>query len=151
MTHQTVAGRSATTVPAELYAQVQQFYAIQMGLMDEREAEQWADTFTEDAVFQEASRMEPLHGRAAIKAAARVSADKHASTGLRLRHWLGMFQVHQQEDGTLHTRCYAMALRTPAGGKPELFANVVCRDRLVPADGGWLVRHRDLTHDGNTP
>lgn len=133
---------------AEVYAQVQQFYAYQMGLMDDRQAERWADTFTEDAVFQEASRMDPLHGRAAIKASARASADRLAAGGVRMRHWLGMVQVHQQPDGTLHTRCYALAMRTPKGGELDIFVHVVCRDHLVPVDGGWLVRHRDLTHDG---
>jgi ketosteroid isomerase-like protein len=133
--------------PAELYAQVQQFYAYQMGLMDDRQAERWADTFTEDAVFQEASRMDPLHGRAAIRASARANVDRLAARGVRMRHWLGMLQVHPQPDGTLHTRCYALAMRTPQGGELDIFAHVVCRDHLVPVDGGWLVHRRDLTHD----
>ncbi|OKI29958.1 hydroxylacyl-CoA dehydrogenase [Saccharothrix sp. CB00851] len=134
---------------AETYARVQQFYAFQMGLMDDREAERWAATFTEDALFQEPRKLEPLHGRAVIEAAARVSADKHAANGLRLRHWLGMLSVDVESDGSLRTRCYAQAIRIPAGGVPDLFATVVCRDHLVPDGAGWLVKHRHLTHDGS--
>lgn len=142
---------SSTFVSAELYAQIQQFYAKQMGLMDDRRPDEWADTFTEDAVFQEASRIEPLHGREAISAAARVSADRHIAAGIQMRHWLGMVQVDAESDGSIRSRCYALAVRTPRGGDLEVFASVVCRDHLVPAPGGgWLICHRDLTHDGAT-
>ncbi|WP_372343053.1 nuclear transport factor 2 family protein [Streptomyces sp. KL116D] len=34
-----------------LYATIQQFYAHQMQLFDDHDAERWAGTFTEDAVF----------------------------------------------------------------------------------------------------
>jgi 3-phenylpropionate/cinnamic acid dioxygenase small subunit len=136
-----------TFVSAQLYTRVQQFYANQMRLIDEREAELWADTFTEEAVFQEASRMDPLHGRAAIRTAARANADRFAASDVRLRHWLGMLQVREESDGSLRTRCYALAMRTPTGGDLDVFVSVVCRDHLVPAGDGWLVAHRDLTHD----
>lgn len=139
--------QDVTFVSAELYAQVQQFYTFQMNLIDERDAERWADTFTEDAVFQEASRMDPLHGRGAIRTSARANADRFLQSGVQLRHWLGMLQVRQEPDGSLRTRCYALAMRTPTGGELDVFVSVVCRDHLVPADGGWLVAHRDLTHD----
>ncbi len=135
-------------VPADLYASVQRFYAYQMGLMDDREPEQWADTFTEDAVFEEASRMNPLHGRPAIKTSARGSVDRLTAGGVQIRHWLGMLQVHPRPDGSLDTRCYALAMRTTQGGALDVFVSVVCRDHLVPAGDSWLVRHRDLTHDG---
>ncbi|MCF2435621.1 nuclear transport factor 2 family protein [Streptomyces thinghirensis] len=50
-------------VSAELYARVQQFYARQMGLIDDGRPADWAETFTEDATFQEASRLDaPLKG-----------------------------------------------------------------------------------------
>ena len=137
----------ATYVSADLYAQIQQFYAHQMGLLDDREAELWADTFTEDAVFQEASRMAPVHGRPAISASARANVDRLAASGIRMRHWLGMLQVRTEPDGAVRARSYALAMRTPKGGDLDVFVSVVCVDQLVPVDGGWQVRHRDLTHD----
>lgn len=136
-------------VSAELYTQIQQFYAWQMGLMDDRQPDRWADTFTEDAIFEEASRMDRLQGRAAIRVAARASADRHIAAGLQMRHWLGMMQLEVEADRSVRSRCYALAVRTPKGGDLEVFASVVCRDHLVAsAGGGWLVRHRRLTHDG---
>ena len=138
---------AATAADAALYARVQQFYAWQMGLMDDDDAEAWADTFTEDGEFREPSRMEPLAGRAAIRSSARANVDRRVAAGLRIRHWMGMLQLRPGPDGTLLARSYALAMRTPAGGALEVFASVVCRDVLVPHGDGWLVRRRDLTHD----
>ncbi|WP_309054011.1 SDR family NAD(P)-dependent oxidoreductase [Streptomyces sp.] len=126
-----------------------QFYAWQMGLIDDRKAEEWADTFTEDAVFEEASRMDPLRGRAAIAASCRKRADRLEAERTDFRHWLGMLDVHAQPDGSLRTRTYALAMRTRLDGPLEIFPSVVCRDHLVPRNNGWLVSHRVLQHDGS--
>ncbi|NHD19331.1 MULTISPECIES: nuclear transport factor 2 family protein [unclassified Actinopolyspora] len=134
---------------AELYQQIQQFYAWQMGLMDDREPECWAETFTEDAVFQEAARMEPLHGREAIRNSARETVDRVSAAHVQIRHWLGMLQVHPQSDGSVRARSYALVMRTPKGGDLDVFVSVVCRDHLVPVGDGWQVRHRDLAHDAS--
>ncbi|WP_285735159.1 nuclear transport factor 2 family protein [Nocardiopsis sp. ATB16-24] len=135
-------------VSAELYTQVQQFYARQMGLIDDRLPEEWASTFTEDAVFEEASRMAPLRGREAIAASCRVRAERLEAEQIDFRHWLAMLDIRPQPDGTLHTRVYALAMRTGRGGPLDIFASVVCRDELVQSDDRWLVRHRELQHDG---
>ncbi|MFV0129259.1 nuclear transport factor 2 family protein [Streptomyces sp. HMX112] len=137
-------------VSAELYAQVQQFYARQMGLLDDGRPDEWAETFTEDAVFQEASRLsEPLRGRDAIRVSARARKERLAADGIDFRHWLGMLSVTPGEDGSLRARSYALAMRVPRGGALDIFASVVCHDQLVPVEGTWQVRHRDLTHDGS--
>ncbi len=135
-------------LPAELYTQVQQFYARQMGLLDAGLAEEWTETFTEDAVFDEPNRLDPLSGRDAIRVSARARADRLAAERIQVRHWLGMLDVRRQEDGSLRARTYALAMRTPQGGALEIFASVVCRDHLVPLDGAWAVRHRHIQHDG---
>ncbi|MEV7618202.1 nuclear transport factor 2 family protein [Streptomyces sp. NPDC089799] len=137
-------------VSADLYAQVQQFYARQMGLLDDGRPDEWAATFTEDAVFQEASRLnEPLRGRQTIRDSSRARKQRLADEKLDFRHWLGMLSVVPQEDGSLQTRAYALAMRVPRGGALDIFASVVMHDRLVRVDGTWQVRHRDLTHDGS--
>jgi 3-phenylpropionate/cinnamic acid dioxygenase small subunit len=136
-------------VSAELYAQIQQFYAHQMGLLDDGRPDEWSDTFTEDAVFQEASRLnEPLRGREAIKDSARARKKRLAADKIDFRHWLGMLSVVPEDDRTLRTRAYALAMRVPQGAELDIFAHVVCQDLLVRVDGGWQVRHRDLHHDG---
>ena len=60
-----------------------------------------------------------------------------------------MLDVLPQDDGSLRTRAYALAMRVPRGGALDIFASVVCHDRLVQVDGTWQVRHRDLHHDGS--
>ncbi|MFF3019883.1 nuclear transport factor 2 family protein [Streptomyces sp. NPDC057939] len=137
-------------VPAELYAQVQQFYARQMGLIDDGRPDEWAETFTEDAVFQEASRLnEPLRGRVAIRDSSRARQRRLEEDKLDFRHWLGMLDVRPQSDGSLRTRSYALAMRIPRGGALDIFASVVCNDHLVQVDGTWKVADRDLHHDGS--
>ncbi|MFF3019876.1 nuclear transport factor 2 family protein [Streptomyces sp. NPDC057939] len=128
---------------AELYARIQQFYADQMGLMDHGHAEEWAATFTEDAVFQGA-----VSGRAALADSARAHTRKLAEEKADFRHWIGMLDVRPEPDGSLRTRAYALTARTVRGEALQLTASVVCRDHLVLRDGRWLVSHRSLRRDG---
>ena len=51
---------------AELYAEVQQFYARQMQLLDARKLEAYADTFTDDAEFAHTPGRAPARTRAGI-------------------------------------------------------------------------------------
>jgi 3-phenylpropionate/cinnamic acid dioxygenase small subunit len=141
---------TASFAPADLYAEIQQFYARQMGLLDDGRPDDWADTFTTDAVFAEASRLpEPLRGREVIRASSRARQERLDADKIDFRHWLGMLDVRPQDDGSVRTRAYALAMRTPRGGQLEIFASVVCHDHLVRVNGAWQVRQRDLTHDGS--
>lgn len=145
----------ATAVPdqasaGELFQQIQQFYARQMRLLDTGAAEEWADTFTEDGVFHQ-NVAEPLTGRATIAVASRKRVDQLAGDGITRRHWLGMLEVDPQDDhGVVRTRYYALSMATgpDAGARPQITASTVAEDTLVRHAGGWLVRHRLVTHDG---
>ena len=99
-----------------LYQRVQQFYAVQMRLLDEGRAEEWAATFTEDGEFGQDRRPEPRRGRAEIGGRLRKAADALADRGVVRRHWLGMLAVDPQQDGTVRTRYYALVIETPKGG-----------------------------------
>ncbi|WUG99433.1 nuclear transport factor 2 family protein [Streptomyces violaceus] len=140
--------RGAEPVPAETYVAVQQFYARQMRLLDERRAEEWARTFTEDGVFAQNIVPEPLRGRDAVAAAVRRNLERTADTPEQRRHVFSMLTVVPGPDGSLSTRCYAQVLVTPAGGPARLHLSAVCEDELVPHGEGWLVRHRRVEHDG---
>ncbi|WP_069814243.1 nuclear transport factor 2 family protein [Streptomyces sp. TP-A0874] len=136
---------------ARLYTEVQQFYARQMNLLDgdAPDPEGWAATFTEDAVFDSNLQEEPDTGRAAILRSVREGIGHIYGGGpLDFRHWFGMIDVRPQSDGSLRTRYYALAMATPKGGSLNIRGSVLCRDRLVRQDGGWLVRRRELTADG---
>ncbi|MFE2876884.1 nuclear transport factor 2 family protein [Streptomyces roseus] len=130
-----------------LYAEVQQFYSRQMQLFDSFEAEPWAQTFTEDAVFDVPTLPAPVVGRAALASNVRRNAEVQASGGEQLRHWLGMLDARPQPDGTVNTRSYALVYLTPRGGEPKVHRVCVMEDVLVPAPGGWQVAHRLVTRD----
>lgn len=128
------------------YVRVQQFYARQMQLLDSGDAEGWALTFTEDGVFSANAHPEPVRGREAIAAGARRAAAELAAQGVVRRHWLGMLDVTDAGDA-LRVRSYALVVSTPRGGDPAPRFSTTCEDELVEADGGWLVRTRQVRRD----
>ncbi|MEO3977582.1 nuclear transport factor 2 family protein [Streptomyces sp. CAU 1734] len=141
-------------VPAGVYAQVQQFYTWQMGLLegDEADPEAWAATFTEDAVFASTVQPEPERGRAAILASVRAGVAGIAAQRLDFRHWFGMVGVEEgDEEGSLRTRYYALAMATPRGGSLKVRGSLLCYDDLVRGEsGGLLVARRTLVADGRS-
>ncbi|MEU3771824.1 nuclear transport factor 2 family protein [Streptomyces sp. NPDC032472] len=130
-----------------LYAEVQQFYAHQMQLFDSFEAERWAGTFTENAVFDVPTLPEPVRGRAALAANVRRGQEAQDRSGEQLRHWIGMLDVQPQSNGTLRTRAYALVYMTPRGGVSRVHRVCVMEDELVLCRGRWRTNHRLVTRD----
>ncbi|MET8036738.1 nuclear transport factor 2 family protein [Streptomyces sp. NPDC005345] len=139
---------------AALYAQVQQFYAHQMRILDadadadaDAVEERWAATFTEDAVVELPLLPAPLRARAGLTHYARAAADRRRRAGSRLHHWVGMLDVRPRPDGTLHTRCSALAHATPPGATSKVLYVCVMEDVLVRTHGTWRTAHRRITRD----
>ncbi|MFE0038597.1 nuclear transport factor 2 family protein [Streptomyces sp. NPDC058992] len=130
-----------------LYAEVQQFYAHHMHLLDAGDGEGWARTFTEDGSFAPPSLPEPVVGRDALAAGVHKAAAALSETGEVHRHLLGMVSVRPCEDGELKVRSYAQIIATPRGGSPRLHLMCVCDDVLVRVDGELKVRARRVTRD----
>lgn len=137
----------APAVTAETYAQVQQFYAEHMHLLDSGAVDAWASTFTPDATFDVPTLPEPLRGRAALAESLRRTTEELAAEGVQRRHWHGMVAVFPNPDGTLRVRCYALVFSTPRGGQPALHRVCVCEDVLVRESGRLLVQRRRVTRD----
>ncbi|GGX79967.1 nuclear transport factor 2 family protein [Streptomyces minutiscleroticus] len=137
-----------TSTPELLRASVEQFYARHMQLLDDGDAEAWAETFTEDGLFALPGRPEPTRGRAALAEGARRAHTERLASHETHRHWHGMLDIRPQDDGSVHVRCYALVVATPRGGEPRLHRSCVCRDVLVPAGSQWQVRSRRVTRDG---
>jgi hypothetical protein len=133
---------------AELYQDVQHFYARQMQALDGGATAEWAETFASDGVFAAGGMPDPVQGREAIATGARQIADQFAEAGITRRHWIGMLTVTPQNDGTVHARSYALVLEIPRGGEVTARRSTLCDDVLVSASGTWLVRHRQVTRDG---
>ncbi|MFE5522220.1 nuclear transport factor 2 family protein [Streptomyces virginiae] len=134
-------------VSAQVVADVQQFYARHMQLLDAGDADGWARTFTEAGVFAPPSLPEPVRGRVALAAGVRASAAGLAEAAEVHRHVLSMVHVDPRDDGTLAVRSYAQIFATPRGGEPRLHLMCVCEDVLVREQGELLVKERRVTRD----
>jgi 3-phenylpropionate/cinnamic acid dioxygenase small subunit len=145
------AATPAESTHAELYAQVQQFYARHFQLLDAGRAEEWAQTFTTDGWFWPKLLPEPVRGRAALAAGVRRTHEKLAAEDVQHRHWHGMLDVQPRPDGSLDVRCYALIFATPRGDAPRLHLTCVCEDVLVREDGEWRVAQRRVTRDDLHP
>jgi 3-phenylpropionate/cinnamic acid dioxygenase small subunit len=132
---------------AALYAQAQQFYAHQMQILDAHDTERWADTFTEDAVFEPPSCAGPVRAREGLARYVRAGAARQRRAGSRLDHWVGMLDVHPQADGSLHTRCSALVYLTPGADSAKALYAYVMEDVLVRVGGAWRAAHRRVTRD----
>ncbi|WP_129308655.1 nuclear transport factor 2 family protein [Streptomyces sp. L2] len=132
---------------AELYQQVQQFYAQQMQLLDSGRVEEWAATFTEDGVFAANAKPEPTVGRDTIAAVAGQVVAQYERDGIQRRHWMGMVAVDEARGEVVRARSYALVIETPRGQAPFIKASTTCEDELVRENGRWLVRHRLISRD----
>jgi hypothetical protein len=147
MSMDTGSAAGTTVAPAEVYFEVQQFYARHMHLLDSGDAAGWAATFTPDGSFAPPSLPEPIRGREALEAGVRRAAAEHEANGEVHRHLMSMAAVDQAADGMLHVRSYTQVIVTPRGGQARLDLMCVCTDELI-RDGGQLrVRTRRVTRD----
>lgn len=134
----------------QLYAEVQQFYARHMHLLDVGAAEEWAQTFTDDATFTMPLRAEPVRGRTELAAGVTRAKAEMARTGEVQKHWHGMVAVDPRPDGSVGVRCYALVFSTQVGGESKLHRVCVCEDVLVREDGDLRVSTRHVTRDDLT-
>ncbi|MGK5550292.1 nuclear transport factor 2 family protein [Actinomadura kijaniata] len=131
---------------AELYAEVQQFYARHLQLLDSGRADEWADTFTADAVFDVPTLPEPVRGREGLRGMVRAMADRLARAGEIHRHWHSMPDVRTGPDGVVRVRSYALVFVSTAQGS-ALHRVCVCEDVLVREAGDLKVRSRRVDRD----
>jgi 3-phenylpropionate/cinnamic acid dioxygenase small subunit len=131
---------------ADLYYEVQNFYAHQMQLLDSGDVAAWAETFTEDGVFA-ANTQDPVTGRDSIHRAAEAVHEALHHAEIRHRHWLGMMDVRPVSPERLQVRSYALILAIPVGGQATVHVSTTCDDELVRDNGSWLVRHRRVVRD----
>ncbi|MGY1497622.1 nuclear transport factor 2 family protein [Streptomyces sp. QTS52] len=146
MTTTTTAPTGDTT--AALYADIQDFYARHMRLIDEGRVEEWGDTFTVDATISNNANPHPAHGREAIVAVIHRAQAELERRGVQHRHWMGMLTVAPEADGTVRATSYALLMAVSRGGAPLIDRSTRCEDLLVRVDGDWQIRVRRVHHDG---
>lgn len=130
-----------------LYARVQHFYAWQMQAIDERRFEEYANTFTQDGVFQHSPKQAAAQGRAEI---VKVLVDFHRrfdDDPVQRRHWFNHVKLELLDDGSVGSTVYALVVTTRPGGKPEIAPSCVVHDVLVQDGEAVYTRSRRVSHD----
>ncbi|GAA2879408.1 hypothetical protein Acy02nite_77880 [Actinoplanes cyaneus] len=139
---------SSTQSRTELYAEVQQFYARQMQLLDGGVFEAYADTFTIDGEFRHTPGREPARGREQIVRELHEFHERFAGDPVQRRHWFNHVNLEPQEDGTIRSTVYALVVTVRPGVKQPIIApSCVVHDVLVREDGELLNRSRRVEHD----
>jgi 3-phenylpropionate/cinnamic acid dioxygenase small subunit len=146
-----VQATAVATVPvgAEVYQDLQHFYARQMQSTDDLDVPAWAGSFTEDGVFATNAFPEPLRGRAAIAEHCVRAFAAQAEARIRRRHIMTMLAAeHAAGDrDRVSTRSYVTVLETRRGEKPTIYCSTLCEDTLLRVDGGWQVVRRQVSRD----
>lgn len=131
----------------DLYAEVQQFYAMQMQSLDDRRLEDYANTFTEDGEFRHTPGREPARTRAGILADLYEFHKRFDDDPMRRRHWFNMINLEPRDDGSIRSTVYALIVKIRPGAKPEIGPSCVVHDVLVWNNGALLTRSRWVHHD----
>jgi hypothetical protein len=133
-------------VSADIYAQVDQFYAIQMQALDDGDIAGWVETFTDDGVFASNGLAEPVAGREELTALGKSSVARLDAKGAIRRHFVFNVIVESSSDDTMRTTCYVPVFDTVDGVTSLTTSTVMC-DELVVSGEAVLVRHRTVTRD----
>lgn len=132
---------------AELYTEVQQFYAHQMHLLDANRLEEFAATFTSDGSHQPSPNKPPAYGRDHIVAAIQEFDERYRDDPIVRRHWLNMLTVEQDSSGSVRADFYALVVATRPGVPPIIPTSCFVHDELHYEGDKLYVRSRRIDHD----
>jgi hypothetical protein len=109
-------------------------------------AEAWADTFTDDGVFETVGHYDPptvLRGRKELVAFAANVQETRPRQGY---HWNNNVIIEGDGDEARET-CYLRTARALIGGPEEVGVTGVYRDELRKVAGRWRFTRRVITFD----
>ncbi|MFD7720118.1 nuclear transport factor 2 family protein [Streptomyces sp. NPDC059814] len=145
-----------TMTHAELYVEVQNFYARQVRLQNDGHTQEWAATFTEDGRLVHEPENAVVHrvgkgvfrGRAELLSTMRGLHKKLTDAGIQQRHLYTMLTVEPRDDATVEASYYSLVFRIRPGQKPAPEVSCPTHDVLVRGENGeLLVSSRTITHD----
>jgi len=161
-----VSRKTGPRVTAELYVEVQQFYARQMPLLEARKLVEFLETMTEDGSIEHRPGGWKLAGRQQLltemqarrgdperplvdEISARDAREHDVAyyDGLVYRYWFDRMHIEPAGEDTLHVRYQAIVSMTDAAGKVSFEPTTVVDDVLVRIDGELYTRSRVVTHD----
>lgn len=126
---------SAAALTTGDYLEIQQLYARYAHLIDTGDAEGWANTFTQDGVFNNSSR-----GHDALAQFVHDWRDKRG--GINMRHWYTNLVITPSAAGA--TGSIYMMLLDVSKAPPAPSASYVYDDALVKTPAGWRFKTRVL-------
>lgn len=132
-------------VSAELYVEVQMFYARQITMLDGGDFEGFAGTFLADGVFRPAGGRAEVTGRDVIAKASEAASARF--DGAQPRHWFDMLRVTAEADGGIRTNYYAAISVTASDGSTRWEPTCVVEDELVWSEGRLANRSRTVVRD----
>ncbi|HZM78185.1 MAG TPA: nuclear transport factor 2 family protein [Candidatus Limnocylindrales bacterium] len=153
---------------ADLYLEIQLFYARQMPLLEARKLEEFLETFTEDGYIEHRPNGWKLVGRKQLliemtarrgdpdkpkveEISARDAREQNIAyyDGLVYRYWFDRIRVQILGDGAYQVNYQAIVTMTDrATGKVSFEPTTTVEDVLVRgADGELQTRSRTVTHD----
>lgn len=135
------------TVAAQLYGEIENFYARHMQLVDQGRVEEWGDTFTVDATISNNANPRPAHGREAIVSVIRRANAELESRGVQHRHWMGMLVVDPVDEKSVRVSSYALLMAVAQGTAPAIDRSTFCEDLLIRVDEDWQIHERRVRHD----
>jgi actinorhodin biosynthesis protein ActVIA len=130
----------------DLYAEVQQFYAMQMQRLDRVDVEGYAATFTDDAEFIHSPGQPGSHTRGGIIRDVYKVAEQLKADSQQRRHWFNMVDLEPLDDGRIKSTVYCLVVKNRPGQKPD-FVSCVVNDILVRVDGELLTQYRRVDYD----
>lgn len=131
---------AAQSLTAQDYAEITQLYHTYVHAIDSGDAETWADTFTADGVFGNAT------GRDALVA---FAEGFHAQQQGYARHWNGGIKITPTAEGA-DGRCY-LILYNVGSRPPTVTVTGVYIDTLVRTSDGWRFQTRRVEADRPAP
>ncbi|GDY32005.1 nuclear transport factor 2 family protein [Gandjariella thermophila] len=129
-----------------VWAELGQFYAEQMAILDDGDAEGWVDTFTEEGVFVPPNGAPEVKGRAALLAGTRSTVARLKEAGTVRRHVLTNMNLVELADSSARTTSYVLIVDSVAG-ETRITMSTVMRDELVSDGRRWYVARRVVRRD----
>lgn len=129
-----------------VWAELGQFYAEQMAILDDGDADGWVDTFTADGVFVPPGGAPPVTGREALLAGTRATVARLAEAGTVRRHVLTNLNVTEVTEHDARTTSYVLIVDS-TDGQTRITTSTLMRDELVSDGSRWLVGRREVWRD----
>lgn len=138
----------AVPLDADLRAEITDFYARQMPLLEQRQLAEFAETFTDDCEFGYEGAWQ-LRGREALLEGMRANIPRYGTS--TIRHWFDSRRVEAAPDGDLTVTASCLVSVTTEDGEVSFEPSCTVRDLLVRTGHGLRVHRRTIRHDVPDP